>query len=52
MFLKGVHNLKIMGFLANSKQHMFIFKKNYFGKPYCRLETSSGKEINNKSKKE
>ena len=32
MFLQALSELKYMGYLSQTKQSTFIFKKNYFGK--------------------
>jgi hypothetical protein len=41
MFLRTLINLKVMGFLNNSKHSPFIFKKNYFGKASCGLDMTN-----------
>ena len=33
MFHVALQNLKFMGFFSASKSSMFLFKKNFFGKP-------------------
>lgn len=32
-FLQTLQELKYMGYISQTKQSTFIFKKNYFGKP-------------------
>ena len=32
MFLQALSELKYMGYVSQTKQSSFIFKKNYFGK--------------------
>ena len=39
MFKKSLFNLKYMGFISATRQSMFIFKKNFFGKPSHRSDS-------------
>jgi CRP-like cAMP-binding protein len=32
-FLKAIAELKYYGFISATKQHTFLFKKNFYGKP-------------------
>ncbi len=42
MFLVALQNLKYMGYVSPTKQSIFLFKKNFYGKPS--LTVNSGLE--------
>ena len=41
MFLVALQNLKYMGYVSASKQNIFLFKKNFYGKPSLGLVVGS-----------